>query len=106
MIVRQKGSWIQADNSDNAAAVATAAASGSNRHFITSVSGGYDTSGVSGTLTLTDGTITAVWPVHDAFAIVFPSPVEMTPGDAVTLTLTASGTGGQLGYVALTGYTL
>lgn len=107
MTTRQKGSWVEAATATNGAAAASrSAASGGQRHFITSVSGTYETTGTSGTLTLTDGTISVVWHVHDAFAIVFPSPVELTPGDSATLTLAASGTAGVDGSATLTGYTL
>ena len=107
MTTRQKGSWVAATTATNAAAAASRTApTGGLRHFITSVAGTYETTGTSGTLTLTDGTTSVVWHVHDAFAVVFPSPIELKAGASATLTLAASGTAGVDGAATLTGYTL
>jgi hypothetical protein len=101
-------SWIAADTADNAAATATKAApSGGISHYITSVSASFDASVSGAQLILKHGTTEmARWYVYDAFALVFPSAIQLPPGTAANLELAASGTAGTTGAVNLSGYTL
>lgn len=72
-------------------------------HYVTSISAAYSSTD-DGLLTLKQGsTELGRWYVYDAFALVFPSPVKIEPGELVELEL-AAGTG--TGAVNMTGYTL
>lgn len=103
---RLQDSWADTDNADNATATATKAAETNKTHYITSVSGGFGSTVSGNTLILKDGsTEVARWYVYDTFAMVFPSPIELTEGNAANLELEASGTGGVTGAATLTGYT-
>lgn len=102
-VVREYHSWIETANASAAEASATrAAASGGLRHFVTSISASFSAT-ETGTLLLKQGTTEiGRWFVYDAFALVFPSPVVIEPGNLVELELAA---GTNTGAVTLTGYT-
>ena len=108
MNVRQPHSWVDTDNADNSAATATkAAAGGALSHYITSVSGGYDATVSGADLILKHGTTeVARWQVYDSFSLSFSSPIQLPPNTVANLVLDASGTGGTVGSVTMTGYTL
>lgn len=106
-IVEGKSSWVETANADNSGATATRAApSDGLSHYVTSVSGSFDTSsGV--TMILKEGsTEIARWYVQDWLVFPFSYPIKIAPGSAVSLELAASGTGGVVGAVNMTGYTL
>jgi len=107
-VTREVGSWTERDSQDNSTATATRAApSGGLRHFITGVSGTFDSSVSGVSLTLKEGsTIVARWYVFDVFAQSFVSPIMLSPGTAANLELAASGSAGVVGDVNLHGYTL
>lgn len=107
MNTREIHSWIADDTQDNSLATATKAApTGGLSHFVTSVAGSFSGSVTGKTLVLKDGTTEiARWHVYDAFALVLPSPVKLSPATAANLELQASGTGGTNGSVVMTGYT-
>lgn len=100
--------WIETANADNSAATATRAAPNEGlQHYVTSVSGGYDTTNSGNTLILSQGsTEIGRWNVYDVFALDFSSPIQIDPGTAVSLELAASGSAGEIGTVTLTGYTV
>ena len=107
MTIDVKPSWIATDNADNAAATATKAAVAAQRHYITSVAGGFDAAVSGATLILKSGsTELGRWNVYDTFALVFPSPIEVAAGTVANLVLEASGTAGITGAATMTGYTL
>lgn len=98
--------WIESANADNSAATATKAAAANKRHTASVVIASYSSSSTSGLLTITytiGGTSTTITHyVHGADVI----PLELR-GDINTLisaSLAASGTGGVIGRVNLTGH--
>lgn len=108
-VMRLKGSWVEGATADNAAATASRAApAGGVRHFITSVSASFSASqSTKKLLELRYGsTVVASWYVADEVVLSFSSPIELPPGQVANLVLAASGTGGQVGAVVLTGHTL
>lgn len=110
-VVLLPSSWILEDTEDNAlASVTRAAPAGGISHRITSVSGCFDATGVTGkALILKDDTTEiARWIVEEfvTFHAEFPYPIQITPGNAVTLELEASGSGGVSGTCVLNGITL
>ena len=101
--------WSDTDQQDNALATATKAAPGSAglHHHITAIEGGYSGTISGKTLTLkSGGNVLKRWRVYDTLALVFPSPIRCNAGEAATLELEASGTGGTLGDVGFSGYTV
>lgn len=102
-----KPSWVVTANADNAAATATKAApSGGISHFVTSISAGFSATVSGALLTLKAGsTEIGRWYVYDSLTLDFPSPIWVTPGDAVSLELAASGGAGTVGAATLTGFT-
>ena len=100
--------WTSVVTADNAAATGTRAAAGAGiSHYITSVSGGYDSTKSGLTLILKNGTVEmARWYIYDHMEITFDSPIKLPPNTVANLTLAASGTGGVDGTAVLTGYTI
>lgn len=105
MVTREKPSWIETDNAAAGTATATRAApAGGLSHFITSISAGFSSTENGALLVLKAGsTELGRWYVYDSLVISFPSPIQVTPGDAANLEL-AAGTG--TGAATMTGYTL
>lgn len=88
---------------DNALATATQAAVTDKRHVITHISGAYSVA-LIGLIQVKDAT-TVIWEsyVHNQLDVALE--IEGTKGNAVSVELAASGTGGQLGKVNIAGYT-
>lgn len=103
----QKASWIVAANATNAAATATRAApTGGISHYVTGIAASFSASATGVMLVLNQGaTEIGRWYVHDVFALVFPSPIKVDPARAVSLVLSAGGSG-VVGAVTMNGYTL
>jgi len=99
--------WVETDNDDNATSTATRAAVANQSHYITSVAGGYSAANVGNTLILKQGsTELGRWRVNSSLAIPFSCPIRLEPNTVANLELEASGAGGQIGSVTMTGYTL
>lgn len=100
--------WTVTDTSDNAIAVATKAAEVDTlkHHNITSISGSFNDNALVKLLTLKDGTtVIGNWYVNGQFALTFLNPIRISPGALAKLELAASGTGGKIGAVTMTGFT-
>jgi hypothetical protein len=99
--------WTASDSQDNATATATKAAPAATAsHYITGAMASY-----SATKTLLlqikdDTTVIAEYYIYNASHLNFAKPLKITAGKACSAVLTASGTGGTLGKVTLTGYTI
>lgn len=106
-VTREYHSWIETDNATNATATATrAATSGARSHYVTSIAASFSGSVAGVQLVLNEGaTEIGRWYVHDVFALVFPSPIKIDPGNATSLVLSAGGAG-VVGSVTLNGYTV
>jgi len=97
--------WIEKASGDNAVITATKAAVVSKSHYISAILAGY-TKEATGLLTIKDGTtIKAEYPVYNSDIIVLPVPIKCTAGNAVSVTLTASGASGNIGKLNLVGFT-
>ncbi len=104
-IVREFAGWIETDTGTNAAANAQRAApSGGLSHYITTISGTFDSVADADMILSEGATELARWHVYDAFALVFPSPIKLSPATLADLELAAGGTG-VVGSVTITGYT-
>jgi hypothetical protein len=98
--------WTENASADNALATATHAAEAGKRHYIIGVTGGYSVANAGKTLVVKDGAATVLTlRIHDTGGVMFPKPLRGTAGNAVSAELLASGTAGQIGNVALLGYT-
>ena len=98
--------WSETTTADNAAATVTHAADTNRAHYVTSVHGSFSVANVQ-LMTLKDGaTIIQNYHVNDQRDIIFAKPVRITHGAAVELSLAASGTGGQIGAVSMTGFSI
>lgn len=110
---QQETQWCLTATADNAAATVTKAGqAGQNAfgegisHYVTGIAGSFSAAAIK-LLTLKDGaTVIGNWYVHNAFALTFPKPIKITAGNAVELSLAASGTAGTIGAVVLMGYTI
>lgn len=99
-----KAWWMETGNATAAEASATHTASTGEAHRITHASGSYDSSGQSGTLTLTSGSDTLYeTDVHGDFHVEFPAELTGNEGDNVKAALSA-GSSGVVGRVNLGGY--
>lgn len=97
--------WTVAVTANNASAVATRTAHARKAHYVTGLYASFSTSNLK-LLTLADGTTTLSFYVYDHAEITFPKPVRLEQGAAATATLAASGTGGQIGALVMTGFTI
>ena len=98
-------SWVVKASGDNAAATATKAASPGRVYYVTAVAAGFSAA-VTKILQIKDGaTVIAEFPIVNGDIISLSSPLAITPGNAVSAVLAASGTGGNVGYVNLFGFT-
>ncbi len=103
-----KNSWVEVDTDDNSISQAVRAAAPGRRHVITKVDASYDTDTTSGELTVLFGAVIVARKfIHGAGAIDFGVYGLQNPdvNEIVQADLAASGTGGIVGDVALTGYT-
>ncbi|MHA1754690.1 MAG: hypothetical protein ACTSYR_04150 [Candidatus Odinarchaeia archaeon] len=98
--------WSVTATADNDVATATKTAEEGKSHYITSISGSFSAAAIQ-LMELKDDTDTiGNYHVHNQRDIVFAKPVKITAGNAVSLTLAASGSGGVIGAVTLVGFTL
>jgi hypothetical protein len=97
--------WVAKDSKDNALATAAKAAVPGGSHYITGFAASYSAT-KTGLLQIKDGsTVIAEHYVYDSAAVQF-APIKVTKGNAVSAELAASGAGGTIGKVNLTGFTL
>lgn len=99
--------WTARDGDDNAESNAVKAAITGQRHVVTSVTASYATTPAAPKLLeVKDGT-TVIWAAYVTAVAHFPFPkgLRISSGAAATATLAASGTGGVVSTVTLTGYT-
>ena len=105
----RRSTWAATANQDNATATATQAApnGSAQSHYIRSIHVGYTNANAGKVATLKFGTTTiATFNVHNSRDIYFgDAGLKVTTGAAVSVELAASGTAGQNGHVAITGYT-
>lgn len=107
MSTRQKASWVETDNADNAVATATRAAVADQSHFITGISASFSAAAAGKLLLLKEGSVEKMrFHVTNDFSEDFNSPVQLDPGLEANLVLVASGTGAVIGAVNIKGYTL
>lgn len=97
--------WTIGITADNTSGVAARSAVSGRTHYVTSLSASFSTTNLK-LLTLGDGTTTLSWYVYDHVELSWPKPLKFVQGAAVTATLAATGTGGQIGTVVLTGFTI
>jgi hypothetical protein len=104
-VEEQPAGWTATDTQDNATATATRAGVGGQKHYVTGLHASFSAAAIK-TLTLKDGsTVLQTFHVHNQRDIALPHAVEITAGSAASAVLAASGTGGVLGAVNLSGYT-
>lgn len=102
----QPSHWTVTATADNGAATATKAAESGKAHYITGVSGGFSAAIAGKLMTLKNGTtVVGNFHVHNQRDISFPFPIRLDTGAAAELSLAASGAGGSIGAVTLTGFT-
>lgn len=107
MLRDKPAEWSATATADNAAATVTRAAEAAGRvHYVTGISGSFSASGEK-LMTLKSGTVVrGNYHVHNQRDVLFDPPLKMGTGEAVELSLAASGTAGTVGAVTLTGFTL
>jgi len=96
--------WVVKDSQDNSAATAAKAAETDKTHILTGVSASFSGSATK-LLQIKDGTavIAEHYIVNSGH---IPLSIRATAGNAVSAVLAASGTGGTVGKVNLTGFTV
>lgn len=98
--------WSVTGTADNATASATRAAETGKAHYVTGIHGSFSAANIK-LMTLKDGsTIIGNFHVHNQRDVHFDRPLRITQGNAALLELAASGVGGQIGAVTITGFTL
>lgn len=106
MFDSQPARWTVTATADNSAATATKAAESGKAHYICSISGSFSAAVIK-LMTLKDGTtVIGNFHVHNQRDVTFDRPVRITTGAAAELSLAASGAGGTIGAVTITGFTL
>jgi hypothetical protein len=76
-------------------------------HYITSIAGSFTAAVAGKVLQLKDDTtVIGEFAVHNSFVHNFAKPMKITANKDASLVLAASGTGGVLGKVTLSGYTI
>ena len=95
--------WVENDGQTNAIATATHAAKVRENHVVMSVSASFSASATK-LLQIKDGS-TVVWEgyVYNSEHVPFPNGIEISQGSACSAVLAASGTGGVIGKINLTG---
>lgn len=96
--------WIVTATGDNAIATATKAAEAGKSHYVVAISATYNDSTINNLVALKDGANT-VGNFHVG-NIVFSKPLKLTAGNAVSVSLPASGTLGKVGAVTIVGFTI
>ena len=98
--------WSVTVTADNAAATATKAAEARKAHYITGIHASFSAALIK-LLTLKDGTtVIGNFYVHNQRDILFAKPVRITEGALAEASLAASGAGGTIGAVTMTGFTI
>jgi hypothetical protein len=98
--------WSITVTADNAAATVQRAAAPGQAHYIASISGSFSAANAGKLMTLKDGTtVIGNYHVHNQRDLVFATPIRLSSNALAELSLAASGTGGQIGAVTMTGYT-
>ncbi len=107
----ERGMWTVSAEADNATATATRSATtgqaANQKHYVSAVSASFSST-VSGVMTLTiKSGSTTMWKRHftQEYDLDFRRPLICDPGTALNVELTASGTGGTVGVVNVSGYT-
>jgi hypothetical protein len=101
-----RAGWVEDASADNATATATKAAVSTKQHIIFGVTASFSAAATK-LLTVKDGNTTIMErTIYSAADLTFPRGIAATKGNAVSAILTASGSGGVIGYVALHGITL
>lgn len=100
--------WSITTTADNAAATVQRAAESGRVHCITSIHGSFSASQTAAKLmTLKHGTTTiGNFHVHTVRDVPYAFPIILPPNTLAELSLPASGTGGQVGAVTMTGFTI
>lgn len=99
--------WSITVTADNAAATVQRAAEVGRCHFVTGLSGSFSVANAGKLMTLKDGTtVIGNYHVMSVRDVVFDFPIRLSPNTLAELSLAASGTGGQVGAVTMTGYTV
>lgn len=97
--------WSVTATATAATATSTRPAEAGRRHYVTGISGSFGAAQIA-LMTLSDGaTVIGNHHVHNQRSVEFPTPLEITEGNAVSLALGA-GAAGVVGAVTLTGYTV
>ena len=102
--------WTATANADNATATATKAApndkSGRERLFVSTIDASFSGSVAGATVIIKDGT-TEVWRryFNDTTTIDFRRPFPISQAAALNVELSASGSGGVIGAVNVSGFT-
>jgi len=107
-MIKDISEWSITTTADNAAATVQRVAEAGRVHCIVSISGSFNNPAANGKLmTLKDGTtVIGNYHVHNQRDIIFDKPVRLSPNSLAELSLAASGTGGQIGAVTMTGFTI
>lgn len=103
----QPAGWIARASADNATATATQAAESGRQHIVYGVTAGFSGAASNKLLVIKDGT-TVVFRAYvtNQLAIQFPRGIAITPGNACSAELAASGGAGNFGEVDLHGITV
>lgn len=99
--------WTARDGDDNAATAATKTGATAQRHVITSITASFATTPAAPKLLeIKDGS-TVIWSVYitGPFSETFKYPLRLSSGNDAVGALAASGTGGVVSTVTITGYT-
>lgn len=99
--------WTARDGDDNAASAATKTGIAGQRHVVTSITASYATApAAEKLLEIKDGS-TVIWSLYikTGVAIAFPHGLRLSTGADAVGALAASGTGGVVSTVTITGYT-
>lgn len=97
--------WSLTATATAAAVTVTRPAEAGRRHYVTGISGSFGAAQIA-LMTLSNGaTVIGNFHTHNVRDVIFPAPIELTAGNAATLTLGA-GAAGVVGAVVLRGYTV
>jgi len=106
-MIKDISEWSITITADNAAATVQRAAEIGRVHCVVSISGSFSAAVAGKLMTLKDGTtVIGNYHVHNQRDIVFDKPVRLSPNSLAELSLAASATGGTLGAVTMTGFTI
>lgn len=97
--------WMVSDSDDNAASTALRAAQTGKKHIVYGISVSYSVAKTLKVILKNGSDTIATFHVYNQRDIIFPQGIEMTPGNACSAVLDASGTGGTIGSVVMHGET-